>query len=62
MERWEVFTAVKYIAMLGMYGGFTTVCIGAFMMEPVKALFPAGPPPVSPAVQCTMNLSTQYFA
>jgi hypothetical protein len=48
--------------MLGMYGGFTTVCIGAFMMEPVKALFPAGPPPVSPAVQCTMNLSTQYFA
>jgi len=58
----KVFTAVKYIAMLGMYGGFTTVCIGAFMMEPVKALFPAGPPPVSPAVQCTMNLSTQYFA
>jgi hypothetical protein len=58
----KTFTALKYIAMLGMYGGFTTVCIGAFMMEPVKALFPAGPPPVSPAVQCTMNLSTQYFA
>jgi hypothetical protein len=58
----KIFTAVKYIAMLGMYGGFTTVCVGAFLMEPVKALFPAGPPPVSPAVQCTMNLSTQYFA
>jgi hypothetical protein len=58
----KVFTAIKYTAMLGMYGGFTTVCVGAFLMEPVKALFPAGPPPVSPAVQCTMNLSTQYFA
>jgi len=52
----KVFTALKYTAMLGMYGGFTTVCVGAFLMEPVKALFPAGPPPVSPAVQCTMNL------
>merc|ERR1719218_390095 len=58
----KVFTALKYTAMLGMYGGFTTVCVGAFLMEPAKALFPAGPPPVSPAVQCTMNLSTQYFA
>jgi len=58
----KALTAIKYLAMLGMYGGFTTVCVGAFLMEPVKALFPAGPPPVSPAVQCTMNLSTQYFA
>jgi hypothetical protein len=58
----KAFTAIKYISMLGMYGGFTTVCVGAFLMEPVKALFPAGPPPVSPAVQCTMNLTTQYFA
>ena len=58
----KAFTAIKYLSMLGMYGGFTTVCVGAFIMEPVKALFPAGPPPVSPAVQCTMNLTTQYFA
>jgi len=57
----KVLTAIKYLSMLGMYGGFTTVCVGAFLMEPVKALFPAGAPPVSPAVQCTMNLATQYF-
>jgi hypothetical protein len=29
----KTFTAIRYAAMLGMYGGFTTVCIGAFMME-----------------------------
>jgi len=58
----KVFTAVRYVAMLGMYGGFTTVCVGAFLMEPVDALFPKGAPPVSPAVACTMNLTTQYFA
>merc|ERR1719271_645719 len=47
--------------MLGMYGGFTTVCVGAFMMEAPKSVYPDGAPPVSPAVACTMNLATQYF-
>jgi hypothetical protein len=58
----KAFTAVRYAAMLGMYGGFTTVCIGAFMMEAPKSVYPDGAPPVSPAVACTMNLTTQYFA
>jgi hypothetical protein len=58
----KAFTAIRYAAMLGMYGGFTTVCVGAFMMEAPKSVYPDGAPPVSPAVACTMNLTTQYFA
>merc|ERR1719473_2490857 len=45
-----------------MYGGFTTVCVGACLMEAPKSVYPDGAPPVSPAVACTMNLSFQYFA
>jgi len=54
-------TAVRYLAMLGTYGGFTAVVVGAFMMDPPKELWPDGVPPVSPAVGSTMNLSAQYF-
>jgi len=58
----KFFTCVRYLAMLGMYGGFTTVCVGAFMMEAPTSVYPNGAPPVSPAVACTMNLCFQYFA
>jgi hypothetical protein len=57
----KIFTVMRYLAMLAMYGGFTTVCVGAFMMEAPKSVYPDGAPPVSPAVACTMNLTTQYF-
>jgi hypothetical protein len=56
------FTALRYLAMIGMYGGFTTVCIGACVMEAPASVYPNGAPPVSPAVACTMNLCFQYFA
>jgi len=56
-----VLTAVRYVAMLALYGGFTAVIVGAFMMDPPAALWPDGVPPVSPAVGATMNLSAQYF-
>jgi len=58
----KVLTAVRYVAMAGMYGGFTAVCAGAIMMEAPKSVYPDGAPPVSPAVACTMNLCFQYFA
>merc|ERR1719213_84640 len=29
----KFFTVLRYVAMLGMYGGFSTVCVGAYMME-----------------------------
>merc|ERR1719253_846098 len=57
----KVLTAVRYTAMAVTYGGFTTVIVGAFMMDPPKELWPDGPPPVSPVVGSTMNLSAQYF-
>merc|ERR1719409_1121240 len=41
----KVFTVIRYLAMLGMYGGFTTVCVGAFMMEAPKSVYPDGAPP-----------------
>merc|ERR1719201_2131806 len=48
--------------MIGLYGGFTTVCIGAYSMEaPPEVYGPGEAPPVSPAVACTMNLAMQYF-
>merc|ERR1719460_427731 len=55
-------TALRYVCMLGMYGGFTGVCVGASIMEAPKSVYPNGAPPVSPAVACTMNLCFQYFA
>jgi len=57
-----VLTAIRYTCMLGMYGGFTGVCVGACIMEAPKSVYPDGAPPVSPAVACTMNLCFQYFA
>merc|ERR1719313_748234 len=47
--------------MIMLYGGFTTVCVGAFSMEAPKEVYPDGAPPVSPAVGCTMNLAMQFF-
>jgi len=58
-----VMSAVRYLLMLALYGGFTAVCVGAFSMEAPAALWEEGTaPPVSPAVACTMNLSVQFFA
>merc|ERR1719387_3174818 len=45
--------------MLCLYGGFTAVMVSVFLIE-----HPDGPektPPISPAMQCVMNLAVQYF-
>jgi len=55
-------SAVRYLAMAAMYGGFTAVCVGGITMEAPTSVYPSGAPPVSPAVACTMNLCFQYFA
>jgi len=58
-----VVSVVRYLIMLALYGGFAVVCAGAFMMEGPKEIWgEEGAPPVSPAVACTMNLTTQFFA
>eukprot|EP00746_Dinoflagellata_sp_MGD_P165433 gnl/MRDRNA2_/MRDRNA2_94704_c0_seq1.p1 gnl/MRDRNA2_/MRDRNA2_94704_c0~~gnl/MRDRNA2_/MRDRNA2_94704_c0_seq1.p1 ORF type:complete len:626 (+),score=106.38 gnl/MRDRNA2_/MRDRNA2_94704_c0_seq1:142-2019(+) len=54
-------SVLRYMVMTALYGGFTIVCIGIFMMEGPKEIWGDSPPPVSPAVSCTMNLTTQFF-
>jgi hypothetical protein len=57
-----VVSMVRYIIMAALYGGFITICYGAFVMEGPKEIWgEEGAPPVSPAVACTMNLATQFF-
>jgi hypothetical protein len=57
-----VVTFIRYGSMAAMYGGFTTVCAGAIAMRaPDDGPYAGVAPPVSPAVQCTMNLCAQYF-
>jgi hypothetical protein len=57
-----LFTALKYLILLGLYGGALTVVYGIINYEPPAGIWPAGMDfPVAPAVQCTMILSCQYF-
>merc|ERR1719158_2501306 len=57
-----VISLVRYIVMAALYGGFITICYGAFVMKAPKEIWgEEGAPPVSPAVGCTMNLATQFF-
>jgi len=57
-----VLTAIRYILMLMLYGGFTTVIVGVFLMEGPKEIWGDEAPPVSPAVWNTILLTTLFFA
>jgi len=57
-----VINIIRYVVMLSLYIGIITVCVGVFMMEAPKEIWGDDPPPVSPAVSCTMNLTGQFFA
>ena len=56
------FTAIRYLCLLGLYGGFCGVCYGIIMFEPPKGTWEGEIPPVSPAVAATMNISIQFMA
>merc|ERR550537_2048739 len=57
-----VMSVVRYAAMAALYGGMITVVVGVFLMEGPKEIWgEEGAPPVSPAVSCTINLTTQFF-
>merc|ERR1719420_343290 len=47
--------------MLGLYVGALVVVYGIINFKPPAGIWPDGVPPVSPAVQCVMILSCQYF-
>merc|ERR1719498_1539704 len=56
------FTLLKYLILLGLYAGALVVVYGIINFEPPKGIWPGDKiPPVSPAVQCVMILSCQYF-
>merc|ERR1719161_3401046 len=57
-----IFTVLKFLIMLGLYVGALVVVYGIITFEPPKGTWPGDKiPPVSPAVQCTMILSAQFF-
>merc|ERR1719316_2336307 len=52
-------TAVRYVLLFALYGGFTAVIVSVFIIEhPTDVSLT---PPISPAMQCVMNLTVQYF-
>merc|ERR1719218_535889 len=52
-------TTIRYIALLCLYGGFTAIMVSVFVIEhPTDVSLT---PPISPAMQCVMNLTVQYF-
>merc|ERR1719321_1377310 len=54
-----VITVIRYLALLGLYGGFTAVICSVFLIShPTDVSLT---PPISPAMQCVMNLTLQYF-
>jgi len=58
-----LFSIIKYVLLLCIYGGFTTVCLGAIFMPAPKELWQDTPPPqVSPTLFCVLLLSTTFFA
>jgi len=60
-------TAVKFIIIVGIYVGFSTIIGAFFLMDapPGNANCPTCPfiytPPVPPAIQCLISLTIQYF-
>lgn len=72
-ERWEVeargggvasfLSSVRMISYILIYLGFASICIGAVVMRGPKEVWgEKGGPPVSPAVICTIILSTLFFS
>jgi hypothetical protein len=65
-------SVIRIGAMLALYAGMTAVCVGILIMTPetclpkdpekAKAMWAGSPPPVSPALQCTMFMTIQFFA
>merc|ERR1719389_1614071 len=56
------FTVLKYLIMFGLYVGAICIIYGTYTYEPPKGAWPGDKiPPVSPAVDCTMILTSMYF-
>merc|ERR1719359_2487713 len=64
-ENWilaTLFTVLKFLIMLGLYVGAIVVVYGIITFVPPPGIWPGEQiPPVSPAVQCVIILTCQYF-
>merc|ERR1719248_274977 len=50
---------IRWVALLALYGGFSAVIYSVFVIEhPTDVSLT---PPISPPMQCVMNLTVQYF-
>merc|ERR1719183_2915843 len=56
-----VFNAIRYVTVLALYAGFGTVLVGLFRFTPDPKIWDGPVPPISPAVGCTVMLSTAFF-
>merc|ERR1719181_2509665 len=56
-----IFSVVRYLTFLGLYVGFGCVITGVFLFKPPAGIWDGPIPPISPAVKCTMLLSTTFF-
>merc|ERR1719265_482249 len=54
-----VMTVIRYVCLIALYAGFTAVMVSVFIIEHPKDV--SLTPPISPAMQCVMNLTCQYF-
>jgi hypothetical protein len=65
MNNWicaAFFKVLKYLILLGLYGGVLALIYGISTYEPPAGIWPAGKDfPVAPAVQCTMILAGRFF-
>jgi hypothetical protein len=57
----KVLSSLRYVVMAMLYGGFTAVVVGVFMMKGPKKIWGNEQLPVSPAVMCTILLSGLFF-
>merc|ERR1719160_1039622 len=56
------FTILKYLIMIGIYVGAVSIIYGTYTYKPPAGAWPGDKiPPVSPAVECTMILTSMYF-
>jgi len=53
--------SARHLLIVILYGSFTVVIAGIFMMEPPKEIWGDSAPPVSPAVLCTIILATLFL-
>jgi len=54
-----VLSVIRYVCLVCLYAGFTAVMVSVFVIEHPKDV--SLTPPISPAMQCVMFLTVQYF-